>query len=88
MIFYLQHLTKFVTVNYYSITLHDTGTQPQQCPYDFPYVFNDGKSCCRYNKDHEGLSLTFGSTTCEKDLHVLCSTERCRTNGEQVKLIR
>ena len=79
--------TKLKTLNYYSIISLDIGIPPQQCPYDFPYVFNDGKSCCTYNKDNEGRSLIFGSKTCKRNLYISCTTERCRMNGEQVKLV-
>ena len=65
-------------------TKYSIGIQPQQCPYDFPYVFDDGKSCCRHNKDNEGLTLAFSSSTCENDLKIPCVTERCRANGENM----
>ena len=58
------------------------GSPPQQCWKDYPYVFDGGRKCCRYNTHTDDSTLTINSRTCKDNLYIPCAKEECQDNGK------
>ena len=54
---------------------------PEQCPVDFPKVFDHGRSCCRYDKDNEDKIIDEHSPTCKYNAYRPCQKDHCIDNG-------
>ena len=87
---YISFLVLVCTISrvfvFYNIS-HLIGAQSQQCPLDFPFVFDEGRQCCRYDNDTYGNPIHFFSMTCMNDVQVLCTADRCISNGMKFELL-
>ena len=63
------------------------GDVPEQCPVDFPKVFNHGKSCCKYDKDKEDNLISSFSQTCKLHIYRPCQKDHCIDNGNRYDYI-
>ena len=57
------------------------GALPQQCPIDYPFAFDYGKSCCYHNRDNGNEPISIRSKSCLYDTYRPCSKARCVDNG-------
>ena len=78
----LYPLTIYIQISPYRYEqMNITGNPPKQCPVDFPYAFQHGRSCCSYDEDIVGNSISFRSTTCLRGSYRPCTSGRCLDNG-------
>ena len=59
-----------------------TGEAPQQCPKDFAFPFEYGKSCCAYAKDGQENPISIRSGTCLDNAYRPCIKDRCVENSK------
>ena len=62
--------------------LYIIGAPPQQCPIDFPYSFEYGRSCCRYEQDSQGANINMQSGSCLNNEYRPCIKDRCVVNSK------
>ena len=61
---------------------YSLGAATQQCPVDFPFPFDYGKSCCSQGKDKDGNTISKYSETCLYDSYRPCPRDRCVENSK------
>ena len=67
---------------FFQMCIDVIGEPSQQCPIDFPYSFEYGKSCCKYGKDNQENSITIQSGSCLHDAYRPCIKDRCVVNSK------
>ena len=61
---------------------HLIGEAPQQCPKDFAFAFDYGRSCCAYPKDGEEKPISIRSGTCLSNAYRPCIKDICMENSK------
>ena len=57
------------------------------CPTSHRYAYNNGKYCCKDNKDGSGNDLRHDSTTCNHGRLTTCATDVCYNNPRGNRVI-
>ena len=59
-----------------------SGAPPRQCWKDYPYAFDGGKRCCKYETHTDSSPLSISGTTCKDNMDIKCTKEVCVKNGQ------
>ena len=59
-----------------------SGAPPRQCWKDYPYAFDEGKRCCKYETHTDSSPLSISGTTCKDNMDIKCAEEVCVKNGQ------
>ena len=50
------------------------------CPSAYPFVFKNGKSCCKYQEDGDANTILYRSMSCKDNEFTACPKQPCVDN--------